>query len=420
MVLLVESAGRMLRYHGGMRMRLIGGTLVSKRALGCAVLALTFGVLEGAGQGFRTEVINDPALNMKAYNVVIPADWKYQGTLQAGDSCDDNPTPVIRAYSPDGLSEYRRLPRFDWSWGNAPYAPPQKGDCLPLKNDVPAIEFAKSLAKMQGAKFDGEMPIDAKILQSFKQSVDADNAAIQRQAGQRPFRGDWAAARLEFLNGSFVIEEQLRVAIRCVRTNMPGFSGAAQYFRENCGADVRVLRAPKGKLDALVTRMDTGITGASADPQWNNAYNAARQKVINHIVDENRQRMQAEQAQFAQAQKVRAQQNSEYQASLQAGYAAHNAQAQQIQGQYADHNGKVMANMDAAHTPASDWVDYALDQQTVSGTGGTVKVSSGYSQVWANSSGQYYLTNNLNTNPNGAMPGEWTQQTQVHGNAKAY
>ena len=137
-------------------------------------------------------------------------------------------------------------------------------------------------------------------------------------------------------------------------------------------------------------------------------------------MDENRQRMQAERAQFAQAQKVRAQQNSEYQASLQAGYAAHNAQAQQIQGQYADHNGKVMANMDAAHTPASDWVDYALDQQTVSGTGGTVKVSSGYSQVWANSSGQYYLTNNLNTNPNGAMPGEWTQQTQVHGNGKAY
>ena len=30
----------MFRYHGGMRMRLTGGTLVSKRALGCAVLAL--------------------------------------------------------------------------------------------------------------------------------------------------------------------------------------------------------------------------------------------------------------------------------------------------------------------------------------------------------------------------------------------
>jgi hypothetical protein len=107
-------------------------------------------------------------------------------------------------------------------------------------------------------------------------------------------------------------------------------------------------------------------------------------------------------------------------ASLNAGYAAHNAQAAQIQGMYADHNGKVMANMDAAHTPASDWVDYALDQQTVSGTGGTVKVPSGYSQVWANSSGQYYVTNDLNTNPNGSMPGVWSQQTQVHGNGKSY
>ena len=126
----------------------------------------------------------------------------------------------------------------------------------------PRSNLPKSLAKMQGAKFDGEMPIDAKILQSFKQSVDAGQRGDPKAGGSKAVsrKLGWSA-RLEFLNGSFVIEEQLRVAIRCVRTNMPGFSGAAQYFRENCGADVRVLQAPRGKLDVLVTRMTPALPG---------------------------------------------------------------------------------------------------------------------------------------------------------------
>ena len=84
------------------------------------------------------------------------------------------------------------------------------------------------------------------------------------------------------------------------------------------------------------------------------------------------------------------------------------------------HNANQAALMDARHTPASDLVDFALDQQTVSGTNGIVKVPANYSQVWANQTGQYFLTNNLNTNPNGVFNGNWTQQTQVHGNGRPY
>jgi hypothetical protein len=75
------------------------------------------------------------------------------------------------------------------------------------------------------------------------------------------------------------------------------------------------------------------------------------------------------------------------------------------------------ASMNARSTAASDWVDYALDQQTVAGAGGTAKVSSAYSQTWTNGT-QWYQTNDPNSNPNGVLSGNWTQATQVHGNGQ--
>jgi hypothetical protein len=40
-------------------------------------------------------------------------------------------------------------------------------------------------------------------------------------------------------------------------------------------------------------------------------------------------------------------------------------------------------SMNARTTAASDWRDYAADQQTVSGANGTYKTSSQYSNVWS-------------------------------------
>jgi hypothetical protein len=75
-------------------------------------------------------------------------------------------------------------------------------------------------------------------------------------------------------------------------------------------------------------------------------------------------------------------------------------------------------SMNARTTAASDWVDYALDQQTVTGSGGTVKVSSAYSQTWSNGQNQWFQTNVPNANPNGVIPGNWTQNEKVHGNGQ--
>jgi hypothetical protein len=81
------------------------------------------------------------------------------------------------------------------------------------------------------------------------------------------------------------------------------------------------------------------------------------------------------------------------------------------------------AAMNARTTAASDWVDYALDQQTVVGPGGVAKVSSSYTQTWSSTVGnqtQWFQTNDPNANPNGVLSGNWTQDTKVHGNGQPY
>jgi hypothetical protein len=79
------------------------------------------------------------------------------------------------------------------------------------------------------------------------------------------------------------------------------------------------------------------------------------------------------------------------------------------------------AAMNARTTAASDWVDYALDQQTVVGQGGLAKVSSSYAHTWSSTVGnqtQWFQTNDANANPNGALSGNWTEDTKVHGDGQ--
>ena len=84
---------------------------------------------------------------------------------------------------------------------------------------------------------------------------------------------------------------------------------------------------------------------------------------------------------------------------------------------------RAQQSMNAQSTSASDWVDYALDQQTVAdpNTGQLSKVSNASSYTWVDSSGKTsYQTNDVNANPNGVLQGTWTKQQVVHGNGTPY
>jgi hypothetical protein len=97
---------------------------------------------------------------------------------------------------------------------------------------------------------------------------------------------------------------------------------------------------------------------------------------------------------------------------------AHSQFMQQMSAEGEARNANFAAQQNAKSTAASDWVDYALNQQTVSGSGGLQKVSSSYATTWSNGQGVNYQTNDPSANPNGVLSGTWTQQQVVHGNGQ--
>jgi hypothetical protein len=378
-----------------------------------------------ASGGVRQENIFDPHLNLNAYNVTVPANWKFDGIYVPGSSCAQIPFPVFRMYSPDGLTEIRRLPRFDWSWSNSKFKTPEHSDCLDLKQELSAEEFLKYLMGMMQVAYVRDFPIPQEMRDTFQKNFDQLNATsvafakrmdqmnaslpmMKNQPKNQPAtqHGSLAAAIAEYRNGTFTIEEEISVKLMCMH-NPANFGTDRSVFFESCNATVRIVRAPKGQLDAVLSQ--TERVGAAENPEWASKYMqyiaAVAKARSDQMFRESNARMQQQHDDFERAQAVRAQQHQQFMATMREGTDRSMARAAEA------------AN--SRHAIAQDWCDYALDRQTVTGAGGTVKVSSAYGQTWTDGTGNYYQTNDPNTNPNGVLSGNWTMTTQVHGDGTA-
>jgi hypothetical protein len=366
-------------------------------------------------------------LNLNAYDVRVPGNWKFDGMYVAGSSCTQIPFPVFRMYSPDGLTEIRRLPRFDWTWSNSKFKPPQQPDCLDLKQELSAQDFLKYLLGMMQVAYVRDYPIPQELRDALQKNLDQTNAAMAASAQRmdqmnaslpsmknRPKvqpanqHGALAAAIAEYRNGTFLIEEQVWVKLMCTHSPI-NYGPETGAFSDSCNATVRILRAPKGQLDALLARVEADRLGATENAEWVQKYLQYMQAVAKAQSDkmfaDSNARMKAQHDEFERAQAVRAQQHQQFLATMQEGTDRAMARAQEA------------AN--SRYAIAQDWCDYALDRQTVTGPGGTVKISNAYNQTWTDGSGNYYQTNDPNADPNGVLKGNWTQMTQVHGDGTA-
>jgi hypothetical protein len=359
-----------------------------------------------------TATITDPSLNnMVSATLTIPAGWTLQGITMISP-CTFSPWPVFRSYSPDGLMQMRIEPVIGWQWH-----PNMKGTfnsgCANLSGQVSAANFLQYyLGTLQGGvHVVGTMPVAAAYSQWAQGlATNANNLASSSPAAMRTTHtADTAALRIEVVNGTFVVEERLRTVVECSMNTDRSTAMSNALYGGTCWARVDVLTAPQGKLDALVQLVDSqNLPHGVNSPQWMQAALARQQ----------RQGQQAMAALTAQERQESAMIYQQFQQIMQRSAAEHQAFMQQQESQFQSAMANANASMNAQSTAASDWVDYALDQQTVTGAGGTVKVSSAYSQTWSNGAGQWYQTNVPNANPNGVLSGNWTQDTKVHGNGQ--
>jgi hypothetical protein len=355
--------------------------------------------------------VTDPTLNnMVAFTIPIPEGWKLQG-ISMMPPCTPAPSPAFRAYSPDGLLQLRQQPLLGWRW--APGGNSSQNGCANLMGVITAADFLKYYlgTLQQGVHVVGPMPVPAAFTQSLQ--------GLARQFEQNDSRmgpmfqlhhsADTAALRVQVINGSFLVEERLRAGVECgVKSASEPTAGGT------CFARIDVLSAPIGKLDALVELAD-----ANELPHWNPT-REWWQATLQQMSERNAREGAARLAQGrAESQAFSNMMNNAFQQSMARSAAQHAAFMQQQESSFQNSMNHAVTAMNARSTAASDWVDYALDQQTVTGAGGTAKVSNAYSQTWSNGQGQWYQTNDPNANPNGVLQGNWTPTVQVHGNGES-
>jgi hypothetical protein len=369
---------------------------------------------QGSGPlGMRRETISDPVLNMAAFDVMLPAKWHFAGRLLQGTSCSSVPYPVFRATSPDGLTMLERLPRMDWSWGNGPGGG-ANSNCLPLKREMSAREFAKYMAVMLKADYVADDPFPAEVVAASNKGFadsKAANAARYQAAGMNPPEEhvDMDRVIVQFRNGSFTMKGQIGVSIYCSTNKSRQIGSRPIIETHGCQANVRYVHAPEAQYAAMVKMLENA--GAAQNQTWTRAWmdenNRQTQQNINAINQrgaESRAQLKASHEQYMQSQATRQRMHQEFMNTMQRGTNMSMNRANE--------------NMNARHTAASNVVDYALDQQTVRdpNSGQVNKVSSAYSYTWVDNSGKTsYQTNDPNANPNGALQGNWTRQQVVNG-----
>jgi hypothetical protein len=368
-------------------------------------------------RGFISGTLTDPSINgMAAQSMIIPAGWKVQGIVLTSP-CMTLPSAVYRAYAPGGLTEMRLTPALAWKWSSLSI-PKDKG-CLPYSGPLSAADFLNKYVETipGGVHVVGPMPVDAayrKTAEDLAARLNQQAQQFAQQAGSRGpgtarFTADVAALHVQTRNGSFVIDQRLTTAVQCQIRDPGQFMAGG-----NCSAQIAILRAPQGKLDALVSLVDgNNLPGIQMTPEWKEA----ETKII---YDRGQAGLRAIQR---QANIAMQRQQAMFNSFMETSRVNHEAFMNQQEQRFQSSQNAAFASMNAQSTAASDFIDYALDQQTVVGQGGLAKVSNSYDHTWSSTVGnqtQWYQTDNPNADPNGVLAGNWTPDTKVHGNGQSY
>jgi hypothetical protein len=383
-----------------------------------------------AGQT-RQVAIWDPAFNMPAYSMTIPADWQFEGTmLRLGICSDGNPVVVYRASSPDMLTGIQRLPPSYWLSADDPKVLTQSGlQKCKVQEPMSASAYATKIApEIRPGSQLGTIeiaPRAAQLAESIKKANEMFASSAAQQGNPNPwrFRGEAQRIRVRYDFSGHPVEEWLTVVARVTdrpTTLMGSYPNGVMKLDMkhilHSSAVVIGLRAPQGQLDAVEQKLVAIDDSARINPEYQAKYNAA--------VKEMGARLNAQMQ--ANGAALRAQGAAANDALLARGRAFNEQQNRQADARRAQFNADMarkdqnnqafQAQMDARSGRNQDRVDQILDQQYFydSSTGKTTTQSNQFNYSYSNGNGAVVQTNSPTFDPNAQLPGSWTQLQPIH------
>ena len=363
----------------------------------CFSLLGCYGAAAAAGDGgMRTVSVNDTALNMNAFTISIPADWKFVGLILRPHGCYGPSVPAdglsYSAVAPDGINAAMKLPGAAWSWSSDGTSP-QGPKCAPISIDS-AAGFLLNIAVPHihpTAQILGIDPLTPQMQQNLE--------AQRRQLAANSFGPmqmiqtlDIARVRIEYVFDGRLVQEELGTAVSCIGSNQPAFPALhrpARTVRTCMAHGIFATRAPKGELDQLLARK---LPPPQVNQQWD-------QEISQRI------KTAAEQYRIASDKQFQAIQDHYKQVTanmLANGQRFNDNLAQSTQHAMAADRAQQAAIDHAAHLQVLD----SLNRQDFVDprTGQKIETSNQYMHNWVSSDGSSVVLNNDPTfNPNGVV-----------------
>ncbi len=323
------------------------------------------------GSATRVERVKDETLNnMDAVEVRIPASWKFQGVLYQPGNCVHDTYVVWRATSPDGKRMYERMPVLGWTYGSGTlFASLPKNGCLPMNGPMTAVDFAKYMV--------GVLHVQAIDVQPFPQAMEAQ---LEQESARVHEKAQGALTEVRFMNGSTPMKGGLRVVLKCTESVTPAIrvlsptppvhmiTQGTPTVVDHCEANIQYMTSPESEFAGLnkqwsVPGMGNGQGILAWQDAWANRYEQNLQRQTTGFINSSNAIFNAQQEGYRQQAAVQQQMHNEFMETMQRGT---NLSMQ-----------RTADAMQARSTAASDWVDYALDRQTVRdvNTGQTGKIS---------------------------------------------
>ncbi|HII85860.1 TPA: YdgA family protein [Candidatus Bathyarchaeota archaeon] len=336
---------------------------------------------------YKTASFTDSqGIGTKAFTMLIPSDWQAEGTIRW--ALDNPAMPAygeFRAWNPNGHEEFHFFENQAF-----------------ISSDNPLFQqtFPPSSRYMGALVHDLLGPIDALkeiALPKFRSNVEnlrivseerLPQVAKSFQTGTDPATGVVTSAeagkiRIEYTLNGVAMEEELYCIIQTQDIPIPTIYGTYRNINWYM-TYTESFRAEKGKLDPQSKTFQTISYFARTDVNWLNKYN----QVVEYLIQQQIQQIQS----LGQISSIASQTSNDVSdANFQAWQ-----RDQDIKDQLANDFSNSILGIQSYRNPVD---------------GSTVDLPSGYSSVWANSLGEYVLSDSPSYNPNLESNLNWQQMS---------
>jgi hypothetical protein len=355
-----------------------------------------------------TKPVTDPALNMTAFTVTVPAGWKFTGMLERIPGCHGTLVPAdglaFTALAPDGVTAIEKLPGTSWGWasdGTSGLNP----KCGPVKIST-ADEYLLNIA-IPNLRPDAQHIAVVPFTPEMKDMLAKARQQGQAQAPQgMKITEDAARVRLQYTLKGHPVEELLFVTLICREIDTPAFPmlhrpASQRHICSSPGTAIR--RAPQGKLDPLIGK---ALPPPQINNQWDQEISEQMRQQFAAIQKRSDDTFRAIQNHFKEVDNQMRENHEAFMAQQQSSF--NNAMAQDRATQGAIDHAAQMQVRDSLNR--QDFID--------PNTGRKIETSNQFTHNWISSDGQSVVLNRDPTlDPNGLVDPvrqSWTELIPVN------